>query len=239
MSGLRIKDWETFQHFKDRRPPWIKLYRDLLDDPDWHFLDPACAKVLVMLWLIASEDKSGTGKLPSISNLCFRLRTDEKTLKKTLTQLSHWVICDDIATISRRYRDGPPETETETEVEGETEAEEIPKKAKEEPDYEKVRSLWNAIAIPHGLHQCGAISDGRKRHLKERLSDPVWKSSFPEAIERLGQIRWIRGENTKKWKAGIDWFLRPDTLTKILEGSYDDSRRDYSCASPDDSAGLF
>ena len=37
----RIKGWVKFQHFKDRRPPWIKLYRDILEDPDWHDLDGA------------------------------------------------------------------------------------------------------------------------------------------------------------------------------------------------------
>ena len=29
---MRIKNWNRFQHFKDRKPPWIKLYRDILDD---------------------------------------------------------------------------------------------------------------------------------------------------------------------------------------------------------------
>jgi hypothetical protein len=29
---IRIKNWAQFQHFKDRKPPWVKLYRDLLDD---------------------------------------------------------------------------------------------------------------------------------------------------------------------------------------------------------------
>ena len=53
---MRIKNWERFQHFKDRRPPWIKLYRELLDDPDWHDLAGDDAKFLVMLWLIASGD---------------------------------------------------------------------------------------------------------------------------------------------------------------------------------------
>jgi hypothetical protein len=103
---FRIKDWEIFQHFKDRRPPWIKLYRDLLDDPEWHFLDAESAKILVMLWLLASEDKTGCGILPKMSVLCFRLRTDEKTLKKTLNKLSHWLVQDDIAMISERYHDG-------------------------------------------------------------------------------------------------------------------------------------
>src|SRR5262249_13633306 len=30
---LRIRNFERFQHYKDRRPPWIKLYRDLWGDP--------------------------------------------------------------------------------------------------------------------------------------------------------------------------------------------------------------
>ena len=30
---IRIKDWDKLQHYKDRNPPWIKIYRHLLD-PD-------------------------------------------------------------------------------------------------------------------------------------------------------------------------------------------------------------
>ena len=29
---MRIKNWKKFQHFRDRKPPWIKLYRDLLGE---------------------------------------------------------------------------------------------------------------------------------------------------------------------------------------------------------------
>src|SRR5690606_19747530 len=29
---LTVKNFERFQHYKDRNPPWIKLYNDLLDD---------------------------------------------------------------------------------------------------------------------------------------------------------------------------------------------------------------
>jgi hypothetical protein len=54
--AARVKNWKKFQHFKDRSPPWIKLYRDLLDDPDWHELSGDEAKALVMIWLVASEN---------------------------------------------------------------------------------------------------------------------------------------------------------------------------------------
>jgi hypothetical protein len=117
MASYRIKAWAKFQHFKDRSPPWVKLYKDLLDDPDWHDLEPEYSKVLVMLWLIASEDETKNGTLPDTRKLAFRLRTTEAKVKQSLTKLSHWVECDDIAVISERYRDDAPETETETETE--------------------------------------------------------------------------------------------------------------------------
>lgn len=48
---MRIKNWSKFQHFKDRKPPWVKLYRDILDDIEWHELDPLAVKVLVRSYL--------------------------------------------------------------------------------------------------------------------------------------------------------------------------------------------
>lgn len=35
MRILRVKNWEQFQHYKDRDPSWIKLYRDTLTSEVW------------------------------------------------------------------------------------------------------------------------------------------------------------------------------------------------------------
>ena len=109
-----VKNWKQFQHFKDRRPPWIKLYKQLLDDDEWFDLDPSTAKVLVMLWLLASEGENG--ELPTMKKMCFRLRMKEGQLNQHLTRLSHWLYQDDITPISERYQDDGSETETETET---------------------------------------------------------------------------------------------------------------------------
>jgi hypothetical protein len=93
----RVKNWKKFQHFKDRRPPWIKLYRDLLDDPDWHELSGDEAKALVMIWLVASEND---GDLPDNRKLAFRLRIGEREVETLLNCLSHWLDRDDIEAIS-------------------------------------------------------------------------------------------------------------------------------------------
>ena len=119
----KIKNWEKFQHFKNRTPPWIKLYRDLLNDPEWHNLNPAYCKRLVMLWLIASEDKEHKGYLPSIDKTAFRLRVSVQECKKTLDALSGWVLPPDINAISSCHQSATSETETETETEKKKEEE--------------------------------------------------------------------------------------------------------------------
>jgi len=110
----KIKGWDNFQHFKDRRPPWIKLYRNLLDDMDWHELDGDSAKALVSLWLIASENE---GQLPDMRKLAFRLRMSEKAITAICNSLSHWLERVDDNAISPCHQDDAPETETETETE--------------------------------------------------------------------------------------------------------------------------
>ena len=117
---MRIKNWDRFQHFKDRKPIWIKLYRDLLDDLNWHELDPKSAKALVMIWLIASED---LGTLPETKTLAFRLRMSEKETKEVVTRLSSWLEQDDINAISDGYQvDMPEKRREETDKEKEIEA---------------------------------------------------------------------------------------------------------------------
>lgn len=108
---MKIKNWPKFQHFKDRRPPWIKLYRDILDDDEWFSLPPISAKALVTLWLLASEDETKQGILPPFKKIAFRLRMSEKSLESIVSDLSHWLIQDDINMISDCHQLGPSETE--------------------------------------------------------------------------------------------------------------------------------
>lgn len=85
---LRVKNWERFQHYKHRTPPWLKLHRGLLDDLEWYSLPPAAAKMLVSLWLIASEHD---GELPDPRALAFRLRLPSKEVETALALLGHWL----------------------------------------------------------------------------------------------------------------------------------------------------
>jgi hypothetical protein len=142
--GLRIKNWKQFQHFKDRKPPWVKLYRDLLDDVEWYEMAGEDFKFLVGLWLLASESEGPDGELPPLKGIAFRLRVSERVARDRISRLNHWLVgsCEvlrqddinvisDISAISTRYHVDDPETETETETE--TEGEGSPSATAAEP----------------------------------------------------------------------------------------------------------
>lgn len=61
MNYLRIKNWDSFQHYKDRNPPWIKLHRALLDDYEFAALEDAVKGQLMLMWLFASQNE---GRIP-------------------------------------------------------------------------------------------------------------------------------------------------------------------------------
>lgn len=70
---LGFRTWHDHQHYRPERgaPIWIKLYRRLLDDPEWRALTDSQARLVVEL-LLASSEQFGT--LPANPNaLAWRL----------------------------------------------------------------------------------------------------------------------------------------------------------------------
>ena len=65
--------WEEFQHYKNRRPPWIKLYRSMtIDNPSFLRLPDASKALATCLWMLASEYENGKITL-SPEDVAFRL----------------------------------------------------------------------------------------------------------------------------------------------------------------------
>ena len=58
---LYVKNWHTFQHYKDRNPPWIKLHRSILNDSDFISMPEGAQYELIRVWILAA---SGSGAVP-------------------------------------------------------------------------------------------------------------------------------------------------------------------------------
>jgi len=51
----KISNWEKFQHYKDRCPPWIKLHFEILMSHDWVMVSDASKLLAVVCMLLASR----------------------------------------------------------------------------------------------------------------------------------------------------------------------------------------
>jgi hypothetical protein len=54
-ATFSVRNFDRFQHYKDRSPVWIKLYNELLDDYAFGLLPDASKMHLVAIWLLASR----------------------------------------------------------------------------------------------------------------------------------------------------------------------------------------
>ena len=109
------KNWTIFQHYKDRCPPWVKLHRELLNDKQFMCLPVASKALAPLLWLLASESKTGEFD-GSIEELVFRLRFTTKEVEAGLKPLiDKGFFLSASGVLADCLQDAIPETERERE----------------------------------------------------------------------------------------------------------------------------
>jgi hypothetical protein len=115
---LKPKNWEKFQHYKDRSPPWIKLHRELLIDRDFMMLPIASKALAPLLWLLASESKDGAFDAGE-EELIFRLHVTAKDLQglKPLIDKGFFIVASGVLAECKQV--ASPEREGEREGEAE------------------------------------------------------------------------------------------------------------------------
>ena len=114
---LKPKNWAKYQHYKNRLPPWIKLHHDILRDIDFMCLPIASKAIAPLLWLLASESKSGEFDA-DINVLMFRLHMTEKDIQsglKPLIDKGFFVVASGVLAECKQLATTETETETETE----------------------------------------------------------------------------------------------------------------------------
>ncbi len=215
MPFLTVKNWREFQHYNNRRPPWIRLHRSLLDDFDFQCLPVASRALAPMLWLLASEYVNGKIDAEP-SKLAFRLRMSPDELTSALKPLiAGGFFSSDSAVLAECLHVAVPETETETETE--TEKKKIPaaKKPAAGPSRKTTFTAWieslpdGQDAIPE-THHVFAYADRVKIPrafldlawiaFERRYSrDPKRYTDWPAVFRKAVEANWYHL-----------WFMRPD-----------------------------
>jgi len=183
---LRVRNWDKFQPtMKDRNVIWIKIYRQILEDYEWHNLSSDSKATLLELLLLASENN---GQLPEVHKIAFRLRKTEDFINEQIGLLSHWLQLDNNLI-----------TTCEQDVALEKSREEKSK------TYVRFDEFWNTLLPKRRVNRKGCIEKWKNHNLdteadnilswlKQMNMTKEWKEGFnpsPEVI--INQRRWEDG----------------------------------------------
>ena len=119
-NTFHIKNFDRLQHYKNRSPPWIKLYNGLLDDYDFGRLPDASKAHLIAIGLLASRHNN---KLPLDAEWLGKRINATETVDLELLIKSGFVVPDQGCSnlLASCKQSATPERERETERETEKE----------------------------------------------------------------------------------------------------------------------
>lgn len=229
MSTLRIKPkgWEHFQHYKNRRPPWIKLHRTIIDDFDYQCLQLASKALAPCLWLIASEHEEGLIEV-DFPKLSWRLRTPEPLVQEAVKELidkGFFVIASGV--LAECLHDARPEREIETETEGEKEVATLLSAKRLPVPVEQIIGLYNSVCVPHGRPAVQVINKKRIASIKRIWNQSKhaqsldwWQAYFESAMTIPFMANGFTKADGTNWPgADLDYLLQDKTVAKVVERS--------------------
>ncbi len=198
-SQLRIRNWEKWQSYrKDRgQPPWIKIHRCVMRNPEWVGLSDAERGQLVAMWLLAADNNGTIPASPMvIRKLCYLDNAPDVNKFKELGFICQDGCQHDVNTTPTRRQHDALETETETETETD---------GCSEPDSGSEPATESEIKEPVFCEIL--LSGGKSTHLVTESDVAEYLEAFP-GIDVRQEIRkcqqWNKASPARrKTKAGI------------------------------------
>jgi len=88
------------------------------------------------------------------------------------------------------------------------------------------KELWNTKVSP-SVRRVSVITERRARCCAARWRDRPDESYWAAVIDRINSTPFLLGEGKGGWLITFDFFIRPDSHIKIMEGTYE-RPNDYS-----------
>ena len=61
------------------------------------------------------------------------------------------------------------------------------------------------------------------KQIMKRFSEPDWVENYKEALDRIPHLQMLTkagSTGTSNWRANFDWFSKPESVDRILNGKY-------------------
>ena len=109
------------------------------------------------------------------------------------------------------------EKELDTEIEKDISTEPVGSVCRTK-DVRRIIEAWNTL----GLQQVTKVPSDSKRGgmLRARVNE-YGVDKVLEAIEKVRQSDFLKGQSRDGWTITFEWFVRPNNFPKVLEGNYD------------------
>jgi hypothetical protein len=227
MDYFKVRNFNERQHYKDRNPPWIKLYNSLLSDYEYQQLPDASRSHLIAIWLLASRNNN---KLPYDQkwvekNIFSTSKVDLKLLER-LEFIEKIQSCSNM--LADRKQGAIPERETEREESRVETDPPIPPKGLSVADQDNLFDTIFWINYPKKVAKGHAQKMFRKHVRTQELFDRAIKA----LMEQKQSYQWQRegGQyipNPGTWLNEKRWGDDLSTIQPVSKGGLiDDGRFD-------------
>ena len=105
---------------------------------------------------------------------------------------------------------------------------EIKEKEQEEKEnipYNAILGEYHAI-LGDRLPKVLKLTDARRAAVRARWEEYRSGDVFTRLFRKTADSAFLTGENDRKWTADFDWLMKPTNFTKVLEGKYDDRKKE-------------
>jgi hypothetical protein len=209
------KNWDNFQHYKHRSPPWIKLHKNLLDDMAFQRLPIASKALAPMLWLLASESHDGViHRTPE--EIAFRLRMTEKEVVSAIKPLiDNGFFIEDSGMLATSLQDAATEkSRVETEKSKRESKSKTPTPISDDFQISDSIKAW-ATKNGHSQlekHLESFINKCKAKNYKYSDWDAAFRNAIADNWAKVGQAQLTQDKSFNRWDASV-----ASTLSKGIE----------------------
>lgn len=90
--------------------------------------------------------------------------------------------------------------------------------------YTEIQRLYNEIC--KSFPKCVKLSERRIRAISARMRAGYTLEDFRKLFEMAERSEFLKGKNSRDWRADFDWLLKDANIVKVLEGKYDERTRE-------------